>query len=129
MGRRPLPPLSRREREIMDILFARGAATVSDVQAALTAPPSYSAVRALLRILEEKGHLRHREVEGKYVYEPCLARDKAAKSALERVLETFFGGSLERAVAARLMQPGAKLTQEEYTRLSALIEAARKKGE
>ena len=126
-GRTPL--LSRREREIMDLLYARGRATVAEVMGALTDPPGYSAVRALLRILEQKGHVRHREEAGKYLYAPVLPRDKAAKSALARVLETFFDGSVEKAFAARLTDPSVKLSAGEYERLSALIEAARKRGE
>jgi BlaI family transcriptional regulator, penicillinase repressor len=121
--------LSRREREIMDIVYAKGQVTVADVLENLKKPPSYSAVRALLGILEEKGHLRHRESENKYVYSPVMARDKAAKGALERVLETFFGGSLERAIALRLTDPKAKLSKEEYQRIVTLIETAREKGE
>jgi len=124
-----LQTLSRREREIMDVVYARGEATVAEVLEGLKNPPSYSAVRTLMRILEEKGHLRHRELEKKYVYAPMVSREKAAKGALERVLETFFGGSLERAVATRLTDPKVKLTKEEYKRLAALIAAARKKGE
>ena len=113
----------------MDVVYARGEATVAEVLEGLKNPPSYSAVRTLMRILEEKGHLRHRELEKKYVYAPMVSREKAAKGALERVLETFFGGSLERAVATRLTDPKVKLTKEEYKRLAALIAAARKKGE
>jgi len=116
----------------MDVVYAKGAGggvTVAEVVEGLREPPSYSAVRALMRILEEKGHLRHRGVEKKYVYLPVVGREKAAKGALERVLETFFGGSLERAVATRLTDPKVKLTKEGYGRLAALIEAARKKGE
>ena len=129
MPRRIPPPLSRREREIMDILFARGPASVADVQERLPHPPSYSAVRTLLRILEEKGHLRHHEHQGKYFYEPIVGRDTAAKSALERVLETFFAGSLEKALALRLTDPKAKLSQDQYQRLADLIDKARKQGE
>src|SRR5690349_12476972 len=109
--------LSRREREIMDVVFAKGQATVSEVLETLKDPPSYSAVRALMRILEEKGHLRHREAQKKYVYSPVVTREKAAKGALERVLDTFFGGSLERAIAASLTDPKVKLTSEEYERI------------
>ncbi|MCL2646877.1 MAG: BlaI/MecI/CopY family transcriptional regulator [Phycisphaerales bacterium] len=124
-----LQQLSRREREIMDVVYAKGEATVAEALEGLKDPPSYSAVRTLMRILEEKGHLRHRELEKKYVYSPVMTREKAAKGALERVLETFFGGSLELAVATRLTDPKVKLTKEEYKRLAALIEAAKKKGE
>src|SRR5262245_22252065 len=92
--------LSRREREIMDIVYARGEATAAEVNTALADPPSYSAVRTLLRILEEKGHLRHREDGPRYVYVPTQSREKASKSALQRVVQTFFDGSLSGAIAA-----------------------------
>ena len=128
MRRKALPPLSRREREIMDILFVCSPASVAEVQAKLSDPPGYSAVRALLRILEEKGHLRHRESEGKYLYEPVASRESAAKSAFKNVLQTFFAGSLEKALAATFTDPRSKMTQEEYQRLADLIESARKKG-
>ena len=113
----------------MDILFACSPASVADVQGRLVDPPSYSAVRALLRILEEKGHLRHQESGGKYLYEPVASRESAAKSALRRVLQTFFAGSLEKALAATLTDARSKLTQADYQRLADLIESARKKGE
>jgi len=120
---------SRREREIMDILYARGEATAAAVREAMREAPSYSAVRALLTILEKKGHVRHREEGERYVYMPAVAREKAAKTALERVIGVFFGGSLEKAVASRLTDPAVKLNEEEYRRLMALIEEARKRGE
>ncbi len=129
MGRAKVTALSRRERQIMDILYARGEATAAQVQAAMRDAPSYSAVRALLAILERKGHARHREEGERYVYVPAMAREKAAKTALERVIEVFFGGSLEKAVATRLTDPSVKLSKEEYARLKELIEAARKRGE
>jgi predicted transcriptional regulator len=121
--------LSRREREIMDILYARGEATAAGVREAMKEAPSYSAVRALLKILETKGHVRHREEGEKYVYVPAVGREKAAKTALERVIGVFFGGSLGEAVAARLTDPSVKLNEEEYARLRELIEEARKRGE
>ena len=120
---------SRRERQIMDILYARGQATVAQVHEDLPDAPSYSAVRALLAILEKKGHVRHREEGERYVYLPAVARDKAAKSALERVIAVFFGGSVERAVATQLTDPTVTLNDQEYARLRELIEAARKRGE
>ena len=120
---------SRRERQIMDILYARGQATVAQVHEDLPDAPSYSAVRALLAILEKKGHVRHREEGERYVYLPAVARDKAAKSALERVIAVFFGGSVERAVATQLTDPTVTLNEQEYARLRELIEAARKRGE
>ena len=119
--------LSRRERQLMDILFACGQASVADVMAALPDPPSYSAVRALLRILEGKGHLMHREEGKQYIYLPTEARPVAAQSALKRVVQTFFGGSVERAVTALLTEDETQLSDEELTRLSALIAQAKEK--
>ena len=129
MGRAKATALSRRERQIMDILYARGEATAAQVLGDLPDAPSNSAVRALLAILERKGHVRHREEGERYVYVPAMAREKAAKTALERVIEVFFGGSLEKAVATRLTDPSVKLNEEEYSRLKTLIEAARRRGE
>lgn len=119
-------PLSRRERQILDILYAKGTATVADVQAALPDPPSYSAVRALLRILEEKGHARHESQGTRYVYLPVVPRERARNSALSRIVKTFFDGSAAQAAAA-LVDSGS-LSDEELTRLSMLIERARKEG-
>jgi predicted transcriptional regulator len=118
--------LSRRERQIMDIIHRLGKATATDVLAAIPNPPSYSAVRALLRLMEDKGYLRHETDGAKYVYLPTLAREKARASALKQMVQTFFDGSTEQAVAALLSK--AKLTQDELDRLSALIEQARKEG-
>jgi predicted transcriptional regulator len=129
MGVRKPSTLSRREREIMDILFARGEATAGEVMDGLGDPPSYSAVRALLAVMEGKGHVKHRVEKGKYVYMPTVPRGQAAKSALARVLETFFGGSMEDALALHLADRKTKLTQEQYERLSAMIESMRRKGE
>ena len=120
--------LSRRERQIMDILLARGQATAAEVMDALPDAPSYSAVRALLRLMEEKGHLRHEMDGAKYVYLPTLAREKARKSALKQMLNTFFDNSTEQAVAALLDLSKSKLSQAELDRLSHLIEEARKEG-
>jgi BlaI family transcriptional regulator, penicillinase repressor len=129
MGRAKVRALSRRERQIMDILFARGEATAAQVQGDMADAPSYSAVRALLTILERKGQVRHREEGERYVYVPAMAREKAAKTALVRVIEVFFGGSVEKAVATQLTDPAVKLSEEEYGRLKTLIEAARRRGE
>ncbi len=118
--------LSRRERQIMDILHRLGKATATDVLEALPDPPSYSTVRALLRLMEDKGYLRHETDGTKYVYLPTLAREKALQSALKQMVQTFFAGSTEQAVAALLSK--SKLKQDELDRLSALIEAARKEG-
>ena len=120
--------LSRRERQIVDILYANGRATAADVQAALPEPPSYSAVRAMLRILEEKGHVRHEQDGPRYVYVPTVARDNAKRSALRHVLQTFFGGSAEQAISALLDDGAAKLSDKELDRLEKLINQARQTG-
>lgn len=112
----------------MDVLYRVGPATVADVRAALPDAPGYSAVRALLRILEEKGHLKHREKAGKYIYLPRRSRADAAKQAVRRLLGTFFEGSAARAVAAVLDDADADLSDEELDRLAERIEAARRKG-
>ena len=120
--------LSRRERQIMDVLYARGRATVQEVLADLPDPPSYSAVRALLRVLEDKGHVHHEEEGPRYVFLPVVAREKARRSALRRVLETFFDGSTEQAVAALLDLQSSQLDPQELDRLARLIDKARKEG-
>ena len=120
--------LSRRERQILDILYERGQATAADVQAALPEPPSYSAVRALLRILEEKGHVRHRQDGPRYVYLPTVGRDNAKRSALRHVLKTFFDGSAEQAISALLDESSSRLSSDELDRLARLIDTARKSG-
>jgi predicted transcriptional regulator len=122
---RPAPhDLSRRERQIMDVIFQRGQATAAEVAEAIPDPPSYSAVRALLRILEEKGYLRHEQQGLRYVFTPTMRRDNARRSALKSVVKTFFDGSVEQTVAALLGQQ--KLSQEELDRLADLITRARK---
>src|SRR4029450_13897336 len=128
MSRKPADELSRRERQIMDIVYARGEASAADVQARLADAPSYSAVRALLAILVEKGQLKHRLEEGRYISVPIRRRSHAGRSALKRVLDTFYEGSLEKAVAALLQGREANLSLNELTRLSELIEQARKEG-
>lgn len=120
--------LSRRERQIVDILYANGRATAAEVQAALPEPPSYSAVRAMLRILEEKGHVRHEQDGPRYVYVPTVARDNAKRSALRHVLQTFFDGSAEQAISALLDDGAAKLSETELDRLEKLITQARQTG-
>ena len=120
--------LSRREREIMDILYRRGQATAAEIHATLPDPPSYSAVRALLRVLEEKGHVRHREKNLRYVYLPVVPRDKARRSAVAHLLDTFFDGSAEDAVATLLDVSAQNLSDADFERLSELIEKARKEG-
>ncbi len=120
--------LSRRERQILDILYKNGRATAAEVQAALPEPPSYSAVRALLRILEEKGHVRHEQDGPRYVYLPTVARDNAKRSALRHILQTFFDGSAEQAISALLDDSSSKLSSAELDRLARLIDGARKSG-
>jgi predicted transcriptional regulator len=120
--------LSRRERQILDILYERGQATAADVQVALPEPPSYSAVRALLRILEDKGHVRHQQDGPRYVYLPTVARDNAKRSALRHVLKTFFDNSAEQAISALLDESSSKLSPAELERLARLIDTARKSG-
>ena len=120
--------LSRRERQIMDIIHERGQATAAEVMEFLPEAPSYSAVRALLRLMEEKGYLQHETDGAKYVFMPTMAREKARKSALKQILQTFFDNSTEQAVAALLDLSKTKLKQEELDRLSTLIEQARKEG-
>jgi len=123
-----LNDLSRRERQIMDILYQRGKASAAEVREAMPDAPSYSAVRAMLRVLEDKGHARHQEEGLKYVYVPTVARDKAKRSVVKHVLETFFNGSAEQAVAALLDVSASKLTREELERMSELIERAKQEG-
>jgi predicted transcriptional regulator len=118
---------SRRERQIMDVIYARGEATVSEVRSALPEAPGYSAVRALLRILEEKGALRHREDGPRYVYLATHSVTKAKRSALRQVVDKFFEGSLANAVAALVDASDGKLPDEELERIGTIIKKARKK--
>ena len=120
--------LSRREREMMNIIFARGRATASEVMEAMAEAPSYSAVRATLRVLEQKGHLKHQHDGTRYVYIPTVTRDKARVSALDQLLATFFEGSAANVVATLIERQKANMTDEELDRLSVLIDEARKEG-
>jgi predicted transcriptional regulator len=120
--------LSRRERQIMDVIYSRGRATVAEVREGLPDPPTYSAVRALLRILEEKGHLRHEQDGPRFVFLPTVPAAKARESALRHLLETFFDGSAEGAVAALLDLEAGELSAEEFDRLAEKIEQARGEG-
>jgi predicted transcriptional regulator len=120
--------LSRRERQIMDILYQRGKASASEVREAMEAAPGYSAVRAMLRVLEEKGHVKHQAEGLKYVYVPVVARDMAKRSAVKHVMETFFNGSAEQIVAALLDVSSTRLTREELDRMSEMIEQAKQEG-
>src|SRR5215831_4846880 len=113
---------------MMDIVYRSGSATAGEVRARMSAPPSYSAVRATLRILEQKGALRHADDGRRYVYKPRLARDKARQGALEHLLTTFFDGSVSGAVLTLLDRPGLELSPEDFERISELIDRARKEG-
>ncbi len=115
------PPLSRRETQIMDVLYRAGEASVADVLSALPDPPGYSAVRALLRILEDKGHVTHVEDGKRYVYRPVRARQSAAQSALRQVVRTFFAGSVAQTVATLLSPAEADLSDDDFARLQTLI--------
>jgi predicted transcriptional regulator len=127
--KKPSPAtLTRREREIMDILYRRGRATAAEVLEDMPSPPSYSAVRALLRILEDEGHIKHVQDGPRYVYLPAVARNDARKSALSHVVTTFFDGSIEQVVATLVESSRAKLSKDELERLAQLIEKAKKEG-
>src|SRR3954470_24820884 len=121
-------PLTRREREIMDILHRRGRATAHDVLEDLADPPSYSAVRTFLRLLEEGGHVRHEQDGPRYVYMPIVARRDAQRSALAHLVDTFFDGSVEQAVAGLVETSKKKLSAEELDRIAARIAKAKKEG-
>lgn len=121
----PMPPLSRRERQIMDVVYRIGEATVQEVLDRIPDPPGYSAVRALLRVLEEKGHLKHREDGPRYVYGPTVSREKARANALRQLVGTFFDGSAGAAAAALLDLSRADLTDGELSRIEASIARAR----
>lgn len=120
-----LPPLSKREREIMDITFAKGEVTVTDLLAQLTDPPTRSALRSLLTILEDKGHLTHTKRGREFVFQPTLARQEAGRSALSRTIATFFSGSVGKALAAHLSDPNAKYSEDELDSLARVIDARR----
>jgi predicted transcriptional regulator len=128
MSQEPHHDLSRRERQIVDILYSQGRATAAEVQTALPDPPSYSAVRAMLRILEDKGHVRHEQDGPRYVYLPTVARDRAKRTALRHVLQTFFDGSAEQAISALLDESDTRLSNRELDRLAQLINQARRAG-
>ena len=121
-------PLTRREREIMDILHKRERATAHEVMSDLADPPSYSAVRTFLRLLEERGHVRHEQDGPRYVYMPTVERREAQKSAMAHMVDTFFDGSVEEAIAALVGSSRPKLSAEELDRIAALVAKARKEG-
>ncbi len=120
--------LSRRERQIMDILYQRGKSSATEVREAMPDAPSYSAVRAMLRVLEDKGHVRHQAEGLKYVYLPTVTREKAKRSAVKHLLDTFFHDSPEQVVAALLDVSSTRMTREELNRMSEMIEKAKKEG-
>jgi predicted transcriptional regulator len=117
--------LTRRERQIMDILYRRGRATAGEVMDELPGDPNYSTVRTQLRVLEEKGHVTHEEIGLRYVYSPAIPRSSARKSALRHLVDTFFDGSAENAVAALLGGEGSKLTDEQLDRIANLVKKSR----
>ena len=121
-------PLTRREREIMDILHRRGRATAHEVMDDLAEPPSYSAVRTFLRLLEERGHVHHEQDGARYVYSPTVARREAQRSAISHLVETFFDGSVEDAVATLVESSKPRLSKQELERIASLIAKAKKEG-
>lgn len=120
--------LSRRERQMMDILYQRGRATAAEIHERLADPPSYSAVRAKLRVLEEKGHIRHETQAARYIYAPVVARDKAKESALRHLLATFFDNSAEQAMTALMKLTPGKFSRDKWDELSKMIDQAKKEG-
>src|SRR5215472_6407895 len=120
------PVLSRREREIMDILYAMGRATAAEVQERLSGEPSYSAVRTILRVLERKGHIKHTEEGQRYIYLPDVPRDAASKSAIKRLISTFFDGSAKNAAAALIDPQTSQLSEDDLKDLERMIQKARK---
>jgi predicted transcriptional regulator len=128
MPKRLPSDVSRRERQIMDIVFRQGRATVSEVLDQMPDPPSYSAVRAMMKVLEDKGHLRHEQDGLAYVYFPTVSVESASRSAVSHLLRTFFQGSAERAVAAVLQSSASKLSDDELQRIAQMVAAARKEG-
>ncbi|HEY7816660.1 MAG TPA: BlaI/MecI/CopY family transcriptional regulator [Vicinamibacteria bacterium] len=129
MGKTDYQRLSKRERQIMDVLYRLGQATAVEVMEALPDPPSYSAVRATLRILEEKGQVRHDEEGPRYVFRAAVTRDRAKRTAVRHLVTTFFGGSPSAAMATLLDESASKLSDSEYERLKALIDEAKNKGD
>jgi BlaI family penicillinase repressor len=120
--------LTRRERQIMDILYRRGRATASDVMEDLSGDPSYSTVRTQLRVLESKGHVRHDEEGLRYVYMPAVPRHAARRSALRHLVDTFFDGSVEKVVGALLGGDAARLSEDELQRIAEIVAKAKKDG-
>ena len=127
-GKGPLAALSRRERQCLDVLYQKGEATVAEVMTALHDPPSYSAVRATLNVLLEKGHAVHKQDGPRYVYLPAVSADAARNAAVQHLVTTFFGGSTEQAMAALLDISDLKTSRDTLDRLSKKIQSARKEG-
>jgi BlaI family transcriptional regulator, penicillinase repressor len=128
MPKAPHLNLTRRERQIMDILYRLGRGTAGEVMADLPGDPSYSTVRAQLRVLEDKGHVKHEEIGLRYVYTPTVPRHEVRQSALRHLVDTFFEGSTQKVVAALLGSEGTKVSQEELDRIADLVDKARKAG-
>ncbi len=126
--RSPHSALTRRERQIMDILYRRSKATANDVMAELSGDPSYSTVRTQLRVLEAKGHVRHEEEGLRYIYSPAVPRHAVRRSALRHLVETFFDGSTEKVVSALLGGEGAKISDAELERIAEVVARAKKEG-
>jgi predicted transcriptional regulator len=122
------PKLSRREREVMDVLYRLGEATVAEVMEELADPPTYSAVRSTLRILEDKGHIAHREDGPRYVYVPAVGREKARRAAIDHLVDTFFEGSAEQALAALLRRSDLEMSEPQIERLARAIRRAGDEG-
>ena len=122
------PGLSRRERQIMDALYTLGEATVGEVMDRMPDPPSYSAVRATLRVLEEKGHAKHKQDGPRYLYLPTVSRDKAQSTALKHLVGTFFGGSVEQAAMALLSMPETKMSDDQLEKLAEQVRRAEEEG-
>jgi len=125
---KPKPPLSRREREVMDVLYRLGEATAADVMEGLADPPTYSTVRALLRILEDKGHISHRADGPRYVYAPAVGTEKARRAAVSHLVDTFFGGSAEQLLVALLRRPELDVSQAQVDQIARAIGRAGKEG-
>jgi predicted transcriptional regulator len=128
MSKKVITDLSRRERQIMDAIFKNGTATAAEVREAIPDAPSYSSVRTLLRILEDKGLLKHKQQGPRYLYQPTIRRDRAKTSALKHLMHTFFDNSIEEVVAALMDMSGDDMSEEEYEQLSRMIERAKKES-
>ena len=122
------PPLSRREREVMDVLYRRGEATVAEVMEEIPDPPTYSAVRSVFRILEKKGHISHREDGPRYVYAPAVKRERARRAALDQLVDTFFEGSSEQALVALLRRSDVNMSASQIERLAKAVRKASEEG-